>query len=163
MSLQRLYFKREFEVVINIWFLGCACIFSLNNGTFGGRYFGRVRNGPAFLLTSAIIVHFDLWNKKRGLTLKVHAFFIWKAIQYIGMYLVWNLWYLQQSTKLYNTAMKRQYSRHWNFEDYLKLVADFYCTINSAWVHIFLCIAVYPFVFRISHSKLIVDTLCHNL
>jgi hypothetical protein len=29
----------------------------------------------------AIIVHFDLWNKKRGLTLKVHAFLICTTIQ----------------------------------------------------------------------------------
>ncbi len=28
MSLQRLYFKREFEVAINVCLLGCACIFS---------------------------------------------------------------------------------------------------------------------------------------
>jgi len=37
------------------------------------------------LYITAIIVHFDLSNTKRGLTLKVHALFIWKVIQYIGV------------------------------------------------------------------------------
>lgn len=31
--------------------------------------------------TSAIIVHFNLWNKKRGLTLKVHAFLFERVYQ----------------------------------------------------------------------------------
>jgi hypothetical protein len=44
----------------NVWVafkrpLGCACIFSLNNGTFGGNNFGGVRNGPAFLLDADIL------------------------------------------------------------------------------------------------------------
>jgi len=37
------------------------------------------------LYITAIIVHFDLSNTKRGLTLKVHALFIWKVIQDIGV------------------------------------------------------------------------------
>ncbi len=50
-----------------------------------GRRFQYENYTIGKLRTSAIIVHFDLWNKKRGLTLKVHAFFIWKAIQYNGV------------------------------------------------------------------------------
>jgi hypothetical protein len=39
----------------NVWaafkrLLGCACIFSLNNGTFGSGNLGRVRSGAAFYL-----------------------------------------------------------------------------------------------------------------
>jgi hypothetical protein len=39
----------------NVWaafkrLLGCACILSLNNGTFGSGNLGRVRSGAAFYL-----------------------------------------------------------------------------------------------------------------
>ena len=36
-----------------------------------------------FLLTSAIIVHFDLIEYKAWINVKSPRFFIWKAIQYI--------------------------------------------------------------------------------
>jgi len=46
--------------------LGCACIFSLNNGTFGCLNFGGVRNGAAFFLRLYLVL--GLTSQKLHLT-----------------------------------------------------------------------------------------------
>ena len=52
---------------------------------FRANVLDRRHSAWSLLNKTAIIIHFDLWNTKRGLTLKVHAFLICTTVQDIGV------------------------------------------------------------------------------